>query len=273
MKKTFLAKRNKLLSSADVSWGVLALACVIILLFVRIIAPNFFWHAFAPVFRSADNLSAKSHSFFQNFGDTAALAVRNEKLQNENIALENENQTLSQKLANISALFNSEKVSTGILAGIVARPPESPYDTLLLAVGKNEGVVIGQEAFGDGGVPVGVVSSVLADFSRVTLFSAPNTSTAGWVGHANIPITIFGVGGGAMNASTARSAGIAVGDIVYVPGPGMLPIGNVARIDSDSSSPSITLRIQPTLNIFSISWVLLRGTVPAQLISATSTFL
>ena len=59
---------------------------------------------------------------------------------------------------------------SGIIAGIVARPPASPYDTLVLSAGSEEGVTLGMEAFGAGGVPLGVVSSVLANFSRVTLF-------------------------------------------------------------------------------------------------------
>ena len=42
----------------------------------------------------------------------------------------------------------SLKDASGILAGVVARPPESPYDTLVLAAGKNAGVTLGMEVFG-----------------------------------------------------------------------------------------------------------------------------
>jgi len=264
MKKTFLAKRNALLSSAGISGGVYALACAFAVLLLRLLAPNFFWHIATPIFKSADALTAKSHSFFNSFGDTAKLALKNEQLANENATLASENQALLQKVKDTSEL------PSGILAGVVARPPESPYDTLILAAGKNAGVAVGMEAFGAGGVPLGVVSSVLADFSRVTLFSSPGTTIAGWVGRANLPLTIFGAGAGAMNATAARSAGIVVGDIVSGPGPGMLPIGTVVRVDSDPSSPSVTLRIQPARNLFSLSWVLLRDIGMALLISATS---
>ena len=273
MKRIFLAKRNKLLSSADVSWGAFALACALVIFLIRMLMPNFFWHVFTPIFHSADALSARTHSFLNSFSDATALASKNEQLASENAALASENQTLTQKLSDISALSDSQKVSTGILAGVVARPPESPYDTLVVAAGSNAGVTLGQEAFGAGNVPVGVVSSVLTDFSRVTLFSAPGTNTAGRVGRDNLPLTIFGAGAGAMNASVARSAGITVGDKVFVPGPGMFPIGIVVRVDSNSSSPSVTLRIQSALNIFSISWVMLRDTGSALLISATSTLI
>jgi len=174
----------------------------------------------------------------------------------------------SKVTVGVLARYHTNQV--GVVAGVVARPPESPYDSLVLAAGSNAGVALGMEAFGLGGVPIGVVSSILADFSRVTLFSAPGMNTAGWVGRAHLPLTIVGVGAGAMNAAAARPAGIAIGDTVFAPGPGMLPIGTVVRIDSDPSSPSVTLRIQPALNLFSVSWVTVRNTGAALLMSTTS---
>ncbi len=257
MKKTFLAKRNALLSSASVSWGAAALTFSVLALLLRLLAPNLFLHTFAPAFSVADAIAAQSHRFFSSFSDAAALAAQNERLVSENAALIAENAALEQKAASVGALADSQR-SSGILAGVISRPPESPYDTLVLAAGERAGVMLGQEAFGEGGVPLGVVSSVTADFSRVTLFSAPNVVTHGWVGNAHIPLSLFGAGAGAMSASLARAAGVAVGDTVFAPGPGMLPVGRVVRIDSDPSTTTVTLRIMPALNPFSLSWVQLR---------------
>ena len=111
---------------------------------------------------------------------------------------------------------------------------------------------------------------MFSDFSRVTLFSAPGVITNGWVGAGNVPLIIKGAGAGVLNASVPRSAGIFVGDIVFVPGPGMLPVGVVMRADSDPASPSVTLRIMPTINLFSVAWVTMRDT-GVKLFSATST--
>ncbi|MDP2665793.1 MAG: rod shape-determining protein MreC [bacterium] len=263
MKRTFLAKRNALLSSTSISWGTGALACVLLALLVRLLAPNFFLQAFTPAFNVSNIIALKSHAFFNSFGDTAALTARNERLTEENAALASENQALLEKEASMSALIASGQqklVSSGILAGIVARPPVSPYDTIVLSVGSGAGVTLGMEAFGEGGVPLGVITSVTADFSRATLFSSPGMMTRGWVASADMPLNIFGAGGGAMNASLSRSAGVNIGDTVFAPGPGMLPIGSVVRIDSDPSAPGITLRIMPKTNPSSLTWVLLRDT-------------
>lgn len=264
MKKTFLARRNALFSSADASWGVYALIAAFVLLAVRLVAPDLFWRAVAPVFRVADATAAQSHLFFSGFRNTAQLALHNERLLRENAALSALNQELLQKDLSLEALLGAPGGASGtglnILAGVVARPPESPYDILILAKGSDTGVGIGQEVYGEGGVPVGIVSSVTAGFSRVTLFSSPGTSIHGWAGRATVPIVINGSGGGSMSATLARATGVAVGDTVFVPGPGMLPIGTVVRIDSDPLSPSVTLRIRPLINMFSITWVVLRET-------------
>ena len=257
MKRTFLAKRNGLLSPTNISWGALALVLAVLVLCVRLLAPNFFWYMFTPVFRTADALAAKNHVFFLSFRDTAVLAVQNEKLASENTVLANENQALTEKISEFSALLGTP-AAQGILVGVVARPPTSPYDTLVLSEGGEAGITLGMEAFGEGNVPLGMVSSVLTRFSRVTLFSAPGMTTSGWIGHMNIPLTLLGAGGGALHASIARSAGVAVGDTVFIPGPGALPMGKVVRIDDDPSSPEVTLRIQPILNLFSTTWVLVR---------------
>lgn len=273
MKKIFLAKRNALLSTRHALWGVYALAFALIALFLRLLAPNVFWQVASPAFRASDALAAQSRAFVTSFSDAAKLAAQNEGLANENAALASENRALQQKISTVSALLSpaASGTASGILAGVVARPPLSPYDTLVLAAGAKDGVKPGMEAFGEGGVPLGVVSSVLEDFSRITLFSAPSMATSGWVGHASAPLTILGSGAGTMNASIARAAGVAVGDTVFVPGPGQLPVGSVVRVDSSPLSPSVTLRIMPAANPFSVSWVLLRETGIVPMAFATST--
>ena len=273
MKKTFLVKRNALLSARSISWGALALALAVLMLLVRLTAPNFFLQIFTPAFRVSDAIAARSQTFFGSFKNAAALAAQNEKLTSENTALATENQALLRKAESLSALLgSSQKSVVGISAGVVARPPLCPYDTLLLAAGKSEGVVLGMEAFGAGGVPVGIVSSVLDDFSRVTLFSSSKVTTLGWVGQKNIPISILGAGGGAMKATIARSASVALGDVVFVPGPGQLPVGSVTRIDSDPSSPGVVLHIMPAINLFSLAWVELRttGVIPSAIATSTA---
>ena len=264
-------RHRALLDSPASLWSAIALVFALIVLLVRIAAPNLFARMTAPAFGAADALATRVHSFTQSFSDAAQTATENEQLATENTTLAAENRTLSQKVADLTALAGATEPAAlkGVLAGVVARPPESPYDTLVVAAGSDTGVQAGFEAFGGGGVPLGIVSSVSASFSRVTLFTASGERVDSWIGTSSQPVILSGTGAGTFSASVARSSGVAEGDVVSVPGPGRLPIGVVVRVDGDPSSPSVNLRIQPAADPFSVSWVILRDT-GATFLTATS---
>lgn len=256
MKRTYLPRHSIFVSTADLSWGgvVVVVACLVFVL--RFVAPNFFWHVTAPFFNVSSAVAEKTHAVFGGFGNTAELTLAHERLTRDNAALTLENTALRANLVQIAGLGTAD---LGIVAGVIARPPQSPYDTLVLAKGTEAGVMVGMQVFGEGSVPLGVVQSVSNDFARVLLYSAPGVRTAGWVGN-NLAITLEGAGGGALHGLLSRSAGVTVGDTVFVPGPGLLAIGVVSGIDDDPSSPAIALRIVPALNPFSVAWVTVRAT-------------
>jgi cell shape-determining protein MreC len=182
MKKTFLARRNALLSSTTgLSWGLVALACVLLLVLVRFVAPNFFLHLSTPFSTASSATNGKVRAFVAGFRNTSALAERNTQLVYENQALAFENQTLIARIEDMGK-FADPALPEGVMAGVLARPPESPYDTLVLSSGLDDGIALGMRVFGPGGVPIGTISQVTADFSRVTLFSSPGVVTGGWVG-------------------------------------------------------------------------------------------
>ena len=70
-----------------------------------------------------------------------------------------------------------------------------------------------------------------------------------------MPLSLAGVGAGAFTATLPKAAAISVGDSAYVSGPGAVPLGTIVRIDTDPSSPTVVLYIQPLVNIFSVTWV------------------
>ena len=143
------------------------------------------------------------------------------------------------------------------MAGVLARPPVAPYDTLLLAGGTDTGVRAGMEALGDAGIPVGFVSAAGASYARVTLLSSSGVATDAWIGPSRVPVTLKGAGGGAFTASASRSASIAPGDIVYLSGAGAVPFGLIVRVAGASSDPVATLSVRPYVNPLTLTSVIL----------------
>lgn len=253
--------------------AVLILAAIIVVL--RLVAPGVLVAVASPFFRAGSSLAQNTRALTASFESTKNLLASESALQQENTALASENATLAAKVADLEKLLGgAREAAPGMVAGVLARPPESPYDTLIINGGSADGVVLGERVYGPGGFPLGSVESVMQHYARIVLFSAPNISIDGWVGTARAPITLTGQGGGSFTARTSRTSSIAVGDIIYVAGPGALALGTVAGIDNDPSSPIETLHIRSSANLFSITWVELReggsGSWPALLVSTTT---
>ena len=252
-------------------WGRALLGVALLVVLVRLALPNVFLSVVAPAFWLGDALAAHTDAFFTNFADTRALATKVRTLGEENTALAIENRTLTEKVYDLTALLGTSSPGPrGVLAGVVARPPVAAYDTLILAEGSGAGVAPGMVAYGAGGLPLGIISSVTAGFARVTLFSTPGMETPAWVGSEHLPATLRGAGAGAFAVSVPRNSHVAVGDTVFVAGPGALPIGTVVRVGGESSDPVAALYVQPVANPFSITWVVLKD-VGSGVFTATST--
>lgn len=241
------------------AWGLGALGIALALLALRLAAPDAFLSLLAPAFAAGERASAWIGTVGKAAGVGArSLAAENEKLAAENAALALQNQALKEEVSDLAALIGtSTPRGRGIVAGVAARPPTAPYGTLVLAGGTDAGIAPGMEVFGAGGAPLGRVKAASARSSRVLLFSAPGVTTDAWAGDARIPLTLTGAGAGVFTASVPQGAGIALGDLVYVPGPGAVPLGRVAHVASTPSDPVAALSIASLINPFSITWVAL----------------
>ncbi len=211
---------------------------------VRTFAPGVFDFVASPLWSFGTSMT-------REFAPEPAQSA--EELSLQLIALREENEMLRARLQDVGAERELPN-EAGLLAGVLARPPVSPYDVLVVDRGTDTGVVQGMVAYALG-VPVGSVAEANGRSSRVLLYSAPERITEGWIGENRLPVTLIGAGSGAFEADVARELEVVEGDLVYVPGPGALPIGRVERIESNASSPRTVLRIKPLVNPLTLTWV------------------
>lgn len=223
--------------------GVLGIVLIIVLS-VRVLAPGAFDTVASPLWSFGDSMT-------REFAAEPAQSAEALSLQVQELA--NENLLLRTRLRDVGAERELPSDS-GLLAGVRARPPVSPYDVLVLDIGSGAGVADGMVAYALG-VPVGTVAQVNGSSARVLLYSAPERITEGWIGESRNPVTLIGIGSGAFEADVARELPVAEGELVYVPGSGAVPIGRVERIESHASSPRSALRIKPLVNPLTLTWV------------------
>lgn len=234
------------------------LALVLILVLVRVFLPQTFLSASLPFLHASNYVSDRVGSITAGFenarrleGARAALATQNEQLAEENAVLLAQNNDLT-------ALEHVPAASPGVAAGVLARPPESPYDTLVVAAGAAAGLEEGDVAYAASGIPLGVVERVSASAASITLLSASGMKNDAWLGALRAPITLFGTGGGTFIAEAPKNASTTIGTIVYIAGPGALPIGTVSGVSVDPAAPFITLAIKGSVNPLSITYVVIR---------------
>lgn len=257
MKRSFFRKRNSLLGSGGVGPYALGVGVFILLLLgVRFLIPGTLTALSTPLWQLGSVSTAASTNISALFSDRAKLIQARDALQTQNAALVTENRMLLEKANDIQKLVGTSTPEGGrVAAGVLARPPVSPYDTLVVNAGEVGQIRVGARVYGPGDVPLGAVASVSGTSATITLYSASGRVNDGWAGENRIPVTLTGAGAGAFRATVAREAGIQMGDIVYLPGPGALPVGRVVHVDTDPSSPKAVLQIQPAINIFSLTWV------------------
>jgi cell shape-determining protein MreC len=191
-----------------------------------------------------------------NLDTKASLQEDRDRLMRANETLTNQNGVLAARAADLERLLGGRaEAPAGIVAAVLARPPVSPYDMLVVDQGARAGVTEGSAVYGAGGIPVGTVADVVQNSARVSLYSTTGRVTEGWLGANRLPVQLIGAGAGAFDARVDAATGILVGDAVYVPGPGALPIGTVTEVITDPSSPNIILRIRGQASPFSMTWV------------------
>jgi cell shape-determining protein MreC len=257
MKRQFSRRRSSGISIWAYSGAILL---VVLILLLRVVLPGVFVTLTSPFWNLGTALSSGTNDFFAGFTSNRKIVAENTTLSTQVATLTNEDQVLTARTEDLTKLLGGQSSTTAItagdiLAGVLARPPESPYDTLTLSAGSSDGIIMNAIVYSSGGIPIGTISQSQANSSQVSLFSTPGRSVSGWVGVNRIPVTLTGMGGGAFSATVTASTTVSVGDTVYLPGPGALPIGTVVRVETDPSSPTPIIDVQPLVDLFSITWV------------------
>ncbi len=253
MKKKFSHKRSAFLTPRVFSGGSIVLAIVILFALFRLVAPGAFLTVMTPLFSISSFTYKHTSSFLVSVSRSQDLHNKNSSLIIQNKVLLNRNRALLARVNTLTKLIGTTTPSVyGIVANVLARPMQSPYDTLIVDAGTKSGSSVGDVVTATGGIPIGTIKDVYALSARVLLFSSPGIKTTAWVGTSHNPITLDGTGAGTFTASVPHQTKITVGDLVFVPGSPSFAIGSVVGIDAVPGIVMEILRVRPFVNIFSL---------------------
>lgn len=141
-----------------------------------------------------------------------------------------------QENEELRALTNATS-SPRMIAGVIGRPPYTPYDTLVLDRGSEDGVVVHAPVFHGKGVAIGYVREAYPHLALVTLFSSPDTEMTVYIFGPNIFTTAYGEGGGVVRLSVPQGIKVEEGNMVVLPSFDTGVLGSITHIQSIPSEP------------------------------------
>ncbi len=101
-----------------------------------------------------------------------------------------------------------------VVATVLIRPPQSPYDILTIDSGTDEGVLVGDQVYAWSGFPLGEVIDTEKSRSIVKLFSAPGNKIEVFIGTSTTAVQAEGRGGGNFFLKLPKVSNIKNGDLV-----------------------------------------------------------
>lgn len=202
-----------------------ALVTVLVASLTHVVFPRLFPSVLTaigiPIWKSEQTVLSESGGFWGYFMSKRNLYEQNQKLRTENDTLKQSLLSLPElekENANLQALLGRVSPRSAVLGYVLKKPPSTPYDTLVVDVGSNSGVKVGDRVIVNGWVSVGQVDQVLTTTATVKLYSTPDEKTSVQIGSTTVEAVAIGRGSGDFEATVPRDAAIAQGDIVTLAG-------------------------------------------------------
>jgi cell shape-determining protein MreC len=188
-----------------------------------------------------------------------------QKLIEKNVELESQLNSVAGEIADRNALADQNEMlktmlgrtnkSNTLLAAVLSRPDQTPYDTLIVDAGSNFGIKQGDEVLADNTILIGSISAVYSNSSQVTLFSAPNEKIPVSVGASHIATTAIGQGGGNFIITLPRGVAVKEGDTISAPDLTVQVFGTVSTIEMTNNDSFQTIRFNSPITISQLALV------------------
>lgn len=165
------------------------------------------------------------------------------KLLDRNILFE-ENQELQEALGRT-------RYESSIMANVLSRPPVSLYDTLVVDVGREDDIKVGDTALSFESIPIGEIIEVDRRTSLLKLYSSAGSKIQAVFANSKSEVEIVGVGGGNFRSKIPKDVEILIGEEVITPGQSWI-IGIVESVSEKETDSFKDVFIKGPVNIFKI---------------------
>lgn len=212
----------------------------------------------SPLWRIETTAETRAAEYLALLKSKRALVLRNRALTSRIDAGEKERAELAllrKENETLKALLGRGETQKRVLSAVLVAPNTSLYDTLVIDIGEQNGVMVGNRVFAFGTIPIGEVSRVFLNTSLVTLFSSPGMETPVLLGPSGIRTTARGRGAGNFEARLPRQTEVSTYDTVTIPGIGSGPFAVVEKVIEYPTDPFQTILFKNPINQNELEWV------------------
>lgn len=211
-----------------------------------------------PLVKAESAVSQEIRDFVSIFRSKKALIRENNDLKQELLGQENLlliNKALREENEELLHFLGRDIAGDHILATVLSKPGTSPYDTILLDIGAEDGVHVGDQIIANGDFLVGFVSKVFARSSQATFFSSPGEKTNILIGSNDIQAVALGRGAGNFSAELPRDVEISLGDTIVLGNLETQIFGEVESIVKEEVDAFQLILFKSPVNVFSLKKV------------------
>jgi rod shape-determining protein MreC len=163
--------------------------------------------------------------------------------------------TILKENQDLRSVLGRKGPSDRIVSLVISKPPQSPYDTLVIDVGGDDGVSVGSKVYISDTIIIGTIKSFTSHTSLVELFSSSNKKFGAVLERTGATYELQGQGGANFSIEVPKEDDILTGDIFVYPGFLNNVFGNVYNIDTNPQSSFKKVYVRIPANIFQIKWV------------------
>ncbi len=194
-----------------------------------------------------DFFAFKNNLINQNLALTDEVTrLQLKEIDYDNVIKENEN------LKNQLGLKGSKDRT---LSRVLSKPPQSPYDTLVIDGGSAAGIGLGNKVYLSDTIIIGTIVNVTPNTSLVELFSNSNHKQQVVSDRTGASFEALGRGGANLSIEVPKDTDILWGDSFSYLGLSASTIATVYYIDTNSQSSFKTVYLRMSGSVLSSRWV------------------
>lgn len=158
---------------------------------------------------------------------------------------------LAEKVTKLEEALGRVRGDDRVVAFVLAGPGMSPYDTLVIDAGGDQGISVGNMVVYAGSGVIGEVVEISPLSSKVKLYSSPKEEHLVTIGSHYIPVLAVGRGMGNFESKVPQDSAVAVGDKV-VSVKGNYIFGIISLIEEKPAEPVKRIFFRLPFNITEI---------------------